>query len=101
ARWSACERAVQLPDVGWRSEPRFRLVGAGFRDLDGLCRGKPFCADEDLPRLNPRREELLGGHPGIVGKPAVDLGLALRVHDEERADASILAAGERAADDEE
>jgi hypothetical protein len=44
---------------------------------------------------------LLCAHPGVVGETAADLDFALCLDDQEHADAAVLAAGERTAEEDE
>ncbi len=62
---------------------------------------EPFGAEEDRPRLDARRHEVLGGHPRVVGQPAVDLGLAVCVDHQQHVDAFLLAPRERSAEQDE
>ena len=45
--------------------------------------------------------DLLCGHPGVVGEAAVDLGFAVCVDDQQRADAPVFGARERPAEEDE
>jgi hypothetical protein len=63
--------------------------------------GESLCADEDVPRLDARRQELFCGHPGVVGETAVDLGFAVCVDDQQRTEAPVFASRERPAEEDE
>ena len=69
--------------------------------LGVVRRGQPFCADEDLPRLDADSAELLCGRPGIVREAAADLGFAFRIGDQQHPDASPFGAGERPGEEDE
>jgi hypothetical protein len=63
----------------------------------GSCRGEPFCADEDLPRLDAHGAELTCSRPGVVGEAAVDCCFAVCIDDQQHANLSFLGSGEGAA----
>src|SRR6266545_4290868 len=63
--------------------------------------GEPFRADEDRPPLDAHRDELLRAHPRIAGEPTVDVGFDFRIDDQQHANTSLFASGERAAEEDE
>src|SRR6266540_4488920 len=67
----------------------------------GRCGGEPLCADEDIPRLDAHRKELFCTRPGVVGEAALDLSFAGCIYDQQHPEASVLASGERPAEEDE
>ena len=64
------------------------MTGPDRRDI--VWESESFCAYEDLPPLDPSRDELFRRDPGIVRESAVDLALVFCVHDKQHTDAPVL-----------